>query len=342
MSTLLPTINVADWSVTQFKDSFMESLTDTAKYDELRLYFYAISLSGWRYVRQAVLRWKNSKGGRVVVVYVGTDHGITGADALEEMMKDDIEIRVLLRYNGVFHPKVAWFLNNDHHSLVLVGSNNLTESGLLQNIEFATITEYVGINDGMIKWHEIIHEASSTLDDDLLSSYTSELNKHNRDLMSQNKGNFVWSRKSKLGRRRSKSQTIQDYGIQTGNLILEITPRETGPNGNQIQIPMGVATKFFHLPLTSDSSITVDLKNTTTDETRALTITRYSNKTARLSIYELSYRDRPCVMILDKIDSNHYNFEIVSEVTNPDKYHSLMRLCTNQRRVGSRRWELVK
>lgn len=341
MNTLLPTINGTDWSVTQFKDSLFEALTDTARDDELRLYFYAVSLSGWRYVKKQVLQWKNNKDGRKVVIYVGTDHGITGADALEEMMKDDIEIRVLLRYNGVYHPKVAWFLNNDHHNIVLVGSNNLTGKGLLQNIEFATKTEFIGENDGMNKWHEIIHEASSALDNDLLNSYANELNKYNRSIASQKKANFIWSRKSKLGGRISESQSIQDYGIQAGDLILEITPKETGANGNQIQIPMGVATKFFQLPLTSRSSINIYLKNMITDEGRTLTITRYSNNTARLSIYELTYRDRPCVILMKKKNSTNYDFEIVSELTNPDKYRSLIRLCSHQRRANSRKWGLI-
>ena len=117
-------------------------------------------------------------------------------------------------------------------------------------------------------------------------------------------------------------------------------PEETR-GGNQIQIPKLAAKEFFGLENVGDQT-TIHLRRNGTTETRSLVITVFNNYTIRLSINELEYRDRPCVIVFHKARGSAIEFEIVPESIFPSRYRSLIALCTRQTRAGSRRWEIVQ
>lgn len=75
-----------------------------------------------------------AKGMKIKVV-LGVDQKATSKEALEEVMSWGVDARIYhTNSNNIFHPKVYLFENRDIFTLI-VGSNNLTVPGLVQNIE---------------------------------------------------------------------------------------------------------------------------------------------------------------------------------------------------------------
>ena len=75
-----------------------------------------------------------AKGMKIKVV-LGVDQKATSKEALEEVLTWDVDARIYhTNSNNIFHPKVYLFENRDIFTLI-VGSNNLTVPGLVQNIE---------------------------------------------------------------------------------------------------------------------------------------------------------------------------------------------------------------
>lgn len=341
MNDLLPTMQTTTWTVTKFYNSFIKLLKQASRVSELRLYFYAITDPGWALVRNHVKRWLRSGTMRRIVAYVGTDHGITTPEALSSMIDDNVNVKLLLRYNGIFHPKVAWFVINGG-GFILVGSNNLSLDGLKYNIEFATVTKFLKPNQDLNRWHGVIESASVDLTPELLESYKKEREGFGQKRAKANvAGTFTWSKKTGPKSRRGK---IRKRGVRLsrrGVLIMEITNRETGLGGKQIQIPIKVANPFFGLPDRKHASITINLRYVVTGERRVLTMTRYVNHTTRLVIHELDYRDRPCVILFLKQGDQRYDFEIVRQSLEPDRYQDILTQCPTSTRIDSRRWGII-
>ena len=129
--------------------------------------------------------------------------------------------------------------------------------------------------------------------------------------------------------------------VQTGDLVVEIMPRETGPDGKQIQLPKEAAVRFFGLQNSVGASRQLTLSPIGTMQSRTLTMTLFGNNTARLSITELDYRDRPCVIIFHPQGRGSFAFEIVQQSIFPARYRRLLSLCGNQTRADSRHWSIT-
>lgn len=341
MTDLLPTMQDAAWTVAQFNDSFMALLRTDREAEELRLYFYAVTSAGWRLVRRQARRWLSQARGRRIVAYVGTDHGITDADALNDMQSDGVSVKLLLHYDGVYHPKVVWFVGGTGGGTVLVGSNNLSLDGLLYNVEFATLTRLNAADGNLTAWHDAVDGCSVDLTADLLDSYRREREGFGSKRATAGvAATFTWSRRTGARRRgpRPRGPARGLGAARRGDLVLEIMDRETGTGGSQIQIPMDAAQPFFGLPNRGGASIQVQLRNTATGEDRTLTMTRYANHTTRLVIHELDYRDRPCVIVFRRTAPTRFTFEIVRESLEPGRYRALIGQCNPPTRSGSRRW----
>lgn len=372
MSETRPTLQAAAWAMTGFLDAATHLLQTDRAASELRLYFYAVTGAGWRELSAAADTWKRAIEGRSITAYVGTDHALTDPAALTAMRDGSVAIRLLRRYNGVYHPKVVWFVENGAGHL-LVGSNNLTQDGLKNNIEFATLTRLAGPDTNLNAWHSAVHAGSDPVDDELLEAYGTE-----REAFGEARakakvaGTFTWSKRTSAGTPPSAPAAAPARGVVAapavaprapaprpiapapaapahapvpgigapvrGDLVLEIMPRETGTGGNQIQAPMRAAKSFFGLGARPNAQVAVSLRNVLTGEDRSLTMTRFSNSTARLVIRELDYRDRPCVVQFRRTAQATFDFEIVRESIDPTRYRSLIQRCGTPTRSGSRRW----
>jgi hypothetical protein len=332
MHTFLPTCNFNSWAVTSLRDSLLTELPADKSSLELTLFFYAITGSGWVQIKNPVLKWMKAKKRRSVKVYAGTDHGITDPAALDAMQKAGLDVHLMDAYRGVFHPKVLW-LKGTRSNLVWVGSNNLTKDGLLNNIEFAVLIKSEDVPVELTRWAEAVISGSTSFNAALLESYKKERKKFEQKQASARSTTFTWSK-------RREPKFAPAIPISKGDLILEIMPEETR-GGNQIQIPKQAASEFFGLQNVGDHT-TIRLRPRATTETRALVITVFDNFTIRLSLNELEYGDRPCVVVFHKVGGGIIEFEIISQSIFPSRYRSLLALCKRQTRVGSRRWEIIK
>src|SRR5690606_22593079 len=114
--------------------------------------------------------------------------------------------------------------------------------------------------------------------------------------------------------------------------------RETSEEGRQVQIPLVAARSFFGLGKKIGSSVTIDLNNIDTMESRTLTLTLNKNSTARLTVRELEYSSRPCVLVFTKQKRGKFDFELVRRAIDPSRFNKLMAACKQS--SPARRWKL--
>lgn len=332
MNTHLPTCVFGAWTVTALRNSVLDELKKDSESDVFRMFFYAITGRGYTEIRKAVSNWRHSSQHRSVIAYVGTDHAITEPAALELMLSDDVEVRMMTTYSGVYHPKVLW-LSGKKNNIVWVGSNNLTKDGLLNNIEFAVVVKAKNTPVELKKWVNAVESGSTMITPELLKSYHTERQNHEGKRVKANATTFTWSRKK-------EPQGKKKPAVSAGSLIIEIMPKETGLDGTQIQLPIKAAEEFFDLARVGTSK-SILLSPEGRKESRKLTMTVFANNTVRLSISDLEYGDRPCLVVFKKRKLNRFSYEIVPQNIFPTQYKDLLSRCTEQTREGSRRWTII-
>lgn len=331
--THLPTYLSGRWSVTAFKDSLEAAMKDDRTCTALKMYFYAVTNSGWDQIRMSVLKWKRAVKDRHITLIVGTDHAITDPSALKWIHDDGIEVRLMIDYQGVFHPKVLWLQGENNH-IVWVGSNNLTRDGLLNNVEFAILVKSKTVPKDLRQWTQSVESGSTLLTQELLDSYESQRNDFESQRARSKATTFTWRQKSE------PKKGTKVTPVVAGDLIVEVMPKETGSDGRQLQLPIAAAAAFFDLNAVG-ATRSVNLRTKSSSSSRTLRMTVFSNNTVRLSISDLDYRDRPCVIVFHKRTKKNIEYEIVPESIFPRRYSALLALCANQTRAGSRRWGIA-
>ena len=326
--TFQPTIRSIEFTRTDVLDSIRKSLSakQSAK-SELKLFYYAITLAGWKQIQIHIRKWLRHNIHRSVIIYVGVDHGITEPDAIKEMMKDNIQVRVMKDYTGTFHPKVIW-LKNSNSQIIWVGSNNLTKGAFLSNIEFGIKLKISKLPNQFKQWCDVVEGSSVVFSEVLLKNYESSRRRYLK-----RKVTYTWKKRT--------NPPILSTANLANSMILEIMPRETGSDGNQIQIPIAAAQAFFKSNTISRSSRLIKVKEFSDTQYRTLTLTINPNRTARLVINELDYLDRPCLIVFQRKSKDHYTFEIVQQSVYPTDYKRLLRICDQNTRRGSRRWCVI-
>jgi hypothetical protein len=344
----------AGWAVTDFYDSFVACLREKQA-EELRLYFYGVTNAGWNEVERDLRRWKN-RTGKEAVAYIGTDHGLTDPDALQSMIDANISLRVMRHYDGVFHPKVIWFKARRNHT-ILVGSNNLTRDGLTHNIEFATISQLSSVNDGMKQWHKRVHHASELITTAQLQHYRQERERYQQDAARAGFGGvYTWTGKegavplpnetppSRKKKKVAKKKAVRSRPVRpvfrSGDLILEVTRRETSEGGRQVQIPSAAARDFFGLQLVTGRRVNFSLRNAMTNRRRDVSMRRNGNATQRISFSELEYSSRPCVILFRRTANANFQYYLYRESIFPRQYRELIAQCTQN--FTQRRWAIVE
>lgn len=337
-SPSLPTMQAASWAMSRFRDTAKKLFETDRSCSELRLYFYAATMPGWAIMSSAVARWMKRRPERPVSAYLGTDHALTDPDLMDAMHNAGIHVYLVRHYRGIFHPKVVWLVQPSG-GILLAGSNNFTEDGLSNNIEFATLTTLSEVDPTLEQWHRGVHLASDSYSPELVRSYRQEKEKFGRDRAKLGKARtFTWSRRT--SGRTQTGQATSPAGVATGDLVLEVMPRETSTEGRQVQIPIPVVNTFFSLGPKIGTSKQVSVVNDQTGQDRVLTITRNKNHTSRLSIRELEYRSRPCVLRIRKQSTTRFSVTIVRQSIDPEGYATLIALCPQS--PPSRRWTVVR
>jgi hypothetical protein len=311
MKELLPTFVGGNWSIAAFRDSLFAELKSDVSCDVLYMFFYAVTASGWNEARPVVARWR-----------------ITDPNALSQMLSDDVQLNLLKKYRGVFHPKVVWLCGKRQHN-VWVASNNLTRDGLANNIEFAVHIKSAKTPPDLAKWQNEVERCSILATEQLIASYRNERNEYEGRRIDAGIQAFTWSKK--------KESAEAVPMPKAGDLVMEIMPKETGTDGKQVQVPKEAARTFFNVRKSRD----IPVRYVGSDNSRLLKMTVFSNDTVRLSLNELEYRDRPCLISFSRDATGGFEFEIVSRSIAPQRYRTLLSLCVNQTRAGSRRWCII-
>jgi len=338
----LPTLRSLAWTATDLLDSIKAELSSDVSGTHLRFYMYQVSVPGWELLRKPVGRWMRARPKREVTAFIGTDHGFTHPEALQMMKDDGVEVWIPTDYEGIYHPKVLW-LDSPKSHVLWIGSNNLTEAALSSNIECASVIAYARLPAGFDKWRTRIAESSQPLSDGLLASYQGERRAFGRQ--AANLGTFVWSKRTSPRHRRTAVPAIPGNGRsqdQTGDLVLEVMPRETGGGGSQVQIPKEAALGFFRVPNELGAQRRFRLRFHDAGEWRPLTMTLFRNQTVRLSLGELDYNHRPCVLRFHRSGSAKYDWEIIEKSQAPGRFQDLLSGCSRRTRPGARRWGILE
>ena len=98
---------------------------------------------------------ENAKAdGMAINVILGVDQKGTSKEALEEVLRWNVGAKVYHTNSfNIFHPKVYLFENEDIFTLI-VGSNNLTEMGLVKNVECSLLIKDIKSNPVHAKFYE--------------------------------------------------------------------------------------------------------------------------------------------------------------------------------------------
>ncbi|MBF9222520.1 phospholipase D-like domain-containing protein [Hymenobacter ruricola] len=125
---------------TSLAQELMEQLNNKA-YTEFRCLVAFASRSG---VSRLTKHLKQARKAHLetVQIVVGIDQDSTSKEALEELIRWEVPCYVYhTTARNTFHPKVYLFRGAEK-TLVIVGSNNLTKLGLVQNVESALAIEF--------------------------------------------------------------------------------------------------------------------------------------------------------------------------------------------------------
>lgn len=91
------------------------------------------------FMTEAGLSWLPREKFKVVDCIVGTGLGITTPEAIRTLMDGGANVHVFQDCSRLFHPKALYFRTREAEYLV-VGSNNLTASGISSNYELSTLS----------------------------------------------------------------------------------------------------------------------------------------------------------------------------------------------------------
>ena len=89
-----------------------------------------------------------------VKVILGVDQKGTSKEALEEVLRWNVDAKIYhTKSFNIFHPKIYLFENEDIFTMI-VGSNNLTEMGLVKNVECSLLIKDIKSNPVRGKFYE--------------------------------------------------------------------------------------------------------------------------------------------------------------------------------------------
>lgn len=114
-------------------------LFDSGKYDKFTCLVAFASYGGVTALAPHILRAKTNDV--KIKIILGIDQKCTSKEALEEVLSWGVDSYIYYTLNtNIFHPKVYLFENSDYYTLI-VGSNNLTEGGLVRNVECSLLVQ---------------------------------------------------------------------------------------------------------------------------------------------------------------------------------------------------------
>jgi HKD family nuclease len=154
-----------------------------------------------------------------IAIVTGIDQKGTSKEALEALLELEIDAYIFYQPSStIFHPKIYLFEGNDKSELI-IGSSNLTSSGLFSNIETSLL---ISINNNIEEDRKVIEQ---------LKEYFSGIYSHNdpnlKPLTQELINDLVKARlvPTEDERRAAPDKVEKSEQTDTGNIITEIFPK---------------------------------------------------------------------------------------------------------------------
>jgi HKD family nuclease len=153
-------------------------------------------------------------------VVVGVDQGATSKEALERFLEWDADVFVFYTAQpNIFHPKIYIFEGENTVS-ILIGSNNLTEMGLVKNIESSVL---INFNKEEIEGDNLLDEIHAYFDT-ILAGENPNLQPLTVELIQQLVEKGVVPNEMVRRAKFSKEDVPGEEGAELGNRIRDLFP----------------------------------------------------------------------------------------------------------------------
>lgn len=120
--------------------NFIIDSLESENYSSFNAFVAFVSTGGLKNIIEEMLAFKEAGG--EVKLYLGVNLNATSKEALEKLLENEIESYVVYSPNNIiYHPKIYAF-EGDETTRAIIGSSNLTESGLFQNIEASVCVDF--------------------------------------------------------------------------------------------------------------------------------------------------------------------------------------------------------
>lgn len=120
-------------------DFVIDSLTSES-FNSFNAFVAFVSASGLTNIIDEMLAFKRLGGN--IKLYVGVNLNATSKEALEKLLEHGIESYIIYSPNNIiYHPKIYAF-EGDDATRAIIGSSNLTASGLFQNMEASVCVDF--------------------------------------------------------------------------------------------------------------------------------------------------------------------------------------------------------
>ena len=173
-----------------------------------------VSIGGVNNLKDGITNFMSNGGS--VSLYVGVDLHATSKEALKALIEANIPTKIVYSPNSVvYHPKVYLFRGNTNH-MVIVGSSNLTTSGLFQNVESSICVRFNdGDEQGMALENSILRYFDKIIDG--TSGSVRDLNEETLKLLENS--NIVLSETSLRTARKKMDESLPDVPVSTNQRL---------------------------------------------------------------------------------------------------------------------------
>ncbi len=120
--------------------NFIIDSLESENYNKFNAFVAFVSTGGLNNIINQMLSFREAGG--EIKLYLGVNLNATSKEALEKLLEHEIESYVVYSPNNIiYHPKIYAF-EGDETTRAIIGSSNLTESGLFQNIEASVCVDF--------------------------------------------------------------------------------------------------------------------------------------------------------------------------------------------------------
>jgi len=120
--------------------NFIIDSIESNQYNSFIAFVAFVSRGGLNNIIDQLIQFKENKG--AIRLFLGVNLNATSKEALELLLEHDIESYIVYSPNNIiYHPKIYAFEGGEV-TRAIIGSSNLTESGLFQNVEASVCIDF--------------------------------------------------------------------------------------------------------------------------------------------------------------------------------------------------------